>query len=346
MNKPFIRIAAALSLLGLIAVWTGCQDTYTTSAKVYMQQSNYDKAIEQCQLAVAQFPDNYEAYFVMGQAYGAKGMYREMNEAFTKSLAVNPAHAVDIDGYRGKYYADIFNLGVGRIKEGKLPEAAAQFQLASELLPKRTDAYKNLAYTYMQMEKDSLAIETYRKALAVDSTELDIQTSLGLLYYRGKQYEKCISSMERVLAKALPTSKEYKDALTYTAFSWDLLGKNDKAIDTYQKALDQSPKDTDLLYNMGRLYILQSNYEKALEYFTRVIATNPDDFEANMMVGTANLQLKKYTEAIPFLEKATQVKPDNSQAWTNLAAAYGNLKMKAKSDEAFKTAEALRKEGK
>jgi tetratricopeptide (TPR) repeat protein len=346
MNKPALRIAAALSFLGLIAVWTGCQDTYTTSAKVYMQQSNYEKAVEQCQLAVAQFPDNFEAYFVMGQAYGAKGMYREMNEAFTKSLSINPAHAVDIENYRGKYYADIFNLGVSRIKEGKLPEAAAQFQLASEILPHRTDAYKNLSYTYMQQEKDSLAIETYRRALTVDSTDMDIQASLGLLYYRGKNYEKCISTMDRVLAKSLPSSKQYKDALTYTAFSWDLLGKNDKAIETYQKALDQSPNDTDLLYNMGRLYILQSNYEKALEYFTRVIATNPDDFEANMMVGTANLQLKKYTEAIPFLEKATQVKPDNSQAWTNLAAAYGNMKMKAKSEEAFKTAEALRKEGK
>jgi tetratricopeptide (TPR) repeat protein len=346
MNKPALRIAAVLSFLGLIAVWTGCQDTYTTSAKVYMQQSNYEKAVEQCQLAVAQFPDNFEAYFVMGQAYGARGMYREMNDAFTKSLAINPAHAVDIENYRGKYYADIFNLGVARIKENKLNDAAAQFQLASDILPLRTDAYKNLAYTYMQQEKDSLAIETYRRALTVDSTDMDIQASLGLLYYRGKNYEKCISTMDRVLVKSLPSSKQYKDALTYTAFSWDLLGKNDKAIETYQKALDQSPNDTDLLYNMGRLYILQSNYDKALGYFSRVIQTNPDDFEANMMVGTAYLQLKKYAESIPYLEKATQVKPDNSQAWTNLAAAYGNNKMKAKSDEAFKTAEALRKEGK
>jgi tetratricopeptide (TPR) repeat protein len=346
MKKQFFRIATALSFLGFIAVWTGCQDTYTTSAKVYNQQNNYDKAIEQCQLAVEQFPNNYEAYFVMGQAYGAKGMYREMNHAFGKSQSINPLHAADIKSYREKYYADIFNLGVARIKEQKLDQAAGQFQLATEILPARLDAYKNLAYTYTQMDKDSLAIETYRKALAVDSTDLEIRAFMGILYYRGKNYEKCISILQQVLDKAVPKSKPYADALYYTAYSWDLLGKTDKAIETYQKALEVTPNDNDLMFNLGRLYFLQSKYEQALGYFRKVLEANPADFDANMNVGTACLQLKKYEESLPYLEKATQIKPDNSQAWTNLAAAYINMKMEAKGREAFKTAEALRKEGK
>ena len=346
MQKRFWLPAALLTTLLLFALFTGCQDTYTTSAKVYMQQNNYDKAIEQCLLAVDQIPNNAEAYYVLGQAYGMKSMYREMNDAFNKSLAISPIHEADIRFNRDKFYADLFNAGVSDIKVDKLDEAARKFEIAIEILPKKLDGYKNLAFTYTKMGKDSMAVETYKKAIVIDSTDMELRTFMGILYYKAKKFDPCISTMAVVLAKANPKSKQYADALYYTAYSLDLLGKADEALGVYEKALEQSPNDVDLLFNLGRLHYMKSSYDKALEYFGKVLQSNPDDFEGNMNVGNCYLQMKKYQESLVYLEKAVKINPDNSQAWNNLAVAYINLSMKDKGKDAFDKAEALRKENK
>jgi tetratricopeptide (TPR) repeat protein len=333
----------ALAVFGFFLLFSGCQDTFVTSAKVYMQQSNYDKAIEQCLLAAEQIQNNYEAYYVLGQAYANKGMYREMNDAFNKSLAINPAHALDIQGHKENFYRDIFNGGVMKIKEQKYEEAAQKFQLATEILPKKIEGYKNLAFTFTQMKRDSDAVETYKRALAADSTDLEIWNSLGILYYRDKKYEPCIASMKTVLSKASPQSKQYADALYYTAYSYDLLGQTENALATYQKALEQSPNDNDLTFNLGRLYYMQSNYNKAIEFFQKVLQSNPDDFDTNVDIGNSYIQIKKFKESLPYLEKATQLKPDNSAAWYNLAVAYVNLGNKLKGQDALDKAESLKK---
>ena len=56
MKREFTILCVVL--LGAILLFTQCQQTEITSAKVYMQQANYDKAIEQCKLAIEKVPAN------------------------------------------------------------------------------------------------------------------------------------------------------------------------------------------------------------------------------------------------------------------------------------------------
>ncbi len=333
-------------LLGLgmicLLLFTQC-DTYVTSAKVYMQQSNYDKAIEMSQLALAQNPKNAEAYFVLGQAYGSKGMYRDMNDAFNKCLEISKAHEKDVAFYKEKYYADLFNSGVDDIRRGNLEKAVEKFKLAIEILPRRVDGYKNLAYTYTQLQQDSLAIDTYKQAIQIDPNDMELHIFLGILYYRNKMYEESISAFQPILEKGDPRSKSYSEALYYTAYSYDLLGKSDKALETYKSALEASPDDKDLIFNLGRLYYMQSNYEKAIEYFGKVLSADSTDFDANINIGNSYIQLKKFKESLPYLERATRLQPDNPNAWYNLAVALVNLGDTKRGTEALKKSEELQK---
>ncbi|RKY82004.1 hypothetical protein DRQ07_02515, partial [candidate division KSB1 bacterium] len=109
--KKTLLILISLLLIAFLAM-TGCQQTAVTSAKVYMQQENYDKAIEQAKKAVETMPNDAEAYYILGLAYGKKGMYKEMNEAFTNSLKYSDLHKTDIDHERKIYWVRIFNTGV------------------------------------------------------------------------------------------------------------------------------------------------------------------------------------------------------------------------------------------
>ncbi len=342
-----MKKVSALTILGIIAslavsFFINCQQTAVTSAKVYMQQSNYDKAIEQCKAAIKQMPNNAEAYFVLGEAYGQKRMHHEMNEAFKKSLQFSQNHAQEIKQERLKYWVGIFNSGVALTKQNKPREAIKKFSLAAELLPDKTESYKNLAYAYSIVNDDSSAIQTYLKAIKIDPNDLELKDLLGLFYYRAKQYKKAIEVLKEVIAKADPTSKVYKDAIYNLAYSYDFTGQSDKALETYRSALKAAPEDKDLLFNMGRLYFMQKNYDMAIEKFQEVIKIDSTDFDANLDIGNAYLQLEKFKEAIPYFEKATQLKPDNANAWNNLGVAYVRAGFPKKGKAAFDKADELK----
>lgn len=372
MQKVSILFMALL--LGSIILFTHCQQTELTSAKVYMNQSNYDKVIELCNTAIEKVPENPEAYYVMGQAYGHKKMYIEMNDAFTKSLEYSQKNAADIQQHRLKYWIDIFNNGIALIKQDNLTGAIEKFEIATKLSPERIDAFKNLAYAYGQNDQDSMAIITYLDALKQDPNDLEVKGFLGMLYYQTKQYDIAIESLQEVLSVADPQSKEYNDALYHLAYSYDLLGRSDKAIEAYQTALQAAPDDKDLMFNMGRLYFMRADYKSAIEGFQKVLTVDPDDFDANFNIGISYIGIadslydearkiddqgnpvfkqneidekeqmakENFEKSIPYLEKSTQIEPDNPNPWLYLGKAYVRNGMPEKGQEAFDKAEELK----
>jgi tetratricopeptide (TPR) repeat protein len=373
MKKAIAGLIIVL-MLGSILFIRCVGQAETTSAKMYIQQSNYDKAIEQATLAVEKQPNNPEAYFVLGQAYGHKKMFREMNDAFKKSLEQSEKYAADIDQHLLKYWIDVFNSGVNAIKQDKIDDAIEKFQIATELRPEKIDAYKNLAFAYTQNDQDSMAIEVYLYALKNNPEDLEVKYYLGALYYQAEKYDKSIEILQEVLDKADPNTQIYTDALTNIAYAYDLLGDSDKAIETYKTALEQTPDDKDLIFNMGRLYSIQDKYEDAIASFKKVLELDPQDFESNLNIGNSYISLadsiandaKKVDErgnsiyseeeitekeklaethfenAITYLEKAIELQPDNVNAWTLLGIAYVRSGNAEKGQEAFDKAEELK----
>ena len=77
---------------------------------------------------------------------------RLLREALTADIFFGPAHN---------------NLGVVYLKQGKLYEAAGEFEWARKLLPGHPDPRLNLALTLEQAGKTDEAIATYKTALEV-----------------------------------------------------------------------------------------------------------------------------------------------------------------------------------
>ena len=364
-------IIKVLILLSFILMQ--CRSSYISSAKNYIAATEYDKAIGLCLVAIDENPGDDNAYYVLGQAYGHKGLFLEMDDAFKKALELSDRHAEEIEQYKLKYWINVFNQGVFYVKQDEMNEAINSFSMAVKLMPDRMDAYKNLAYAYIQNDQDSLAIQTYFSALEHDPKDSEIKVYLGSLLYQDEKYEDAIKVLEEVISTADPSSQEYNDALYNIAYSYDLMGQSDKAIDAYGEALKTNPDDEDLIFNLGRLYFLQENYIKAIEVFKTVLSLDPDDFEANLNIGNAYIQIadslseevKKtdvqgnlvlsiedieekrrladacFVMAIPYLEKATELKPDSRDTWSILGVAYVRAGYSEQGRIAFDKAESL-----
>lgn len=342
--KNVLKLAVAVLISAVLGVFfCGCPNPDVEGAKVAIHNNNNpDRAIELTQKVITQDPQNAEAYFVMGEAYGMKGKYKEMNDAFNNSLKVSPKFTAKIEADKQKFWQNLFVAGVTSIKQNKLDLALEQFSLATEILPNRTEAYKNLAYTYSQLGNDSSAIDVYKKAVQIDTSDLDLQTSLGIFYYRVKDYDNAIKVLEPVMKKAEPGSKEYSDALYHLSYAYDLTDRSDKAIEMYKKALELAPGDKDLIFNLSRLYFIQEKYDKAIEGFNQILEENPDDFESNINVGNAYIKLEKWDKAIPYLKQSTELQPDNANAWDLLGVALVNAGQIEEGKNAFNKADQLR----
>lgn len=377
MRRSYSIITLGLLALLLMVMFFGCRSKEVESALIYInQQNDWGKAMEQLDIAIQVNPADVEARVLRGEGFGRLGEYEKMNEDFdaAEKLMVDPASgnanfAEKVKFLKDKYWRQSFNKGVANVKIDSLENAGKDFGNCITIDPKRPEAYKNLAFVEVQLQKVDEAIVNYQEVIKIDPKDIDAMSSLANLYLNQKKFQEVINMMDKVLA----VDPGNVDAIAQKAMAYDYIGETDKAFEAYEAALANRPDDKDLMFNLGRLYFLKNDYEKAIEQFKKVLETDPEDFEANLNTGNAylsmaegirktlsdldekelakmpeaeitektNLAKKYFSESIPYLEEAVKIKPDNPVVWNNLGVAYINAGMEEKGAEAFKKAEEL-----
>lgn len=377
-----IYAVAALGLLVLFSAMMmfGCRSKEVESALIYInQQNDWNKAMEQLELAVQVNPADAEAHVYLGEGYGRRGEFEKMNTHYETAMkllsAPGSANAkliekVNVD--RNRFWSQTFNRGVDHVKRDSLQLAITDFNDCVIIDPSHSEAYKNIAYIHERMENFDDAIKSYEEVIRIAPQDTLIMIHLGRLYTLTKQPEKTVALMDKVLA----IDPLNVDAISQKAMAYDYMEQSDKAFAAYEEALAQRPDDPDLRFNLGRLYFMREDYMNAIAQFQKVLDRNADDVEANVNIANAylslaqnvlskyremndkqlakvpekeikekkNLEKEYYNKAIPYLEKAVQLKPDDAILWNNLGVAYVNAGMEEKGKAAFDKSEALKNE--
>jgi len=359
-------VVVIMLLVGIISLMS-CQTKEVTSAKVYIQQDNWEKAIEQLETAVKLYPNDAEAHHLLGEGYANQGEWDKMNQMFQKSLEISPQFEQQIKNTREKNWVTNFNSGVNRINGNDLDGAIEKFKTCIVIDSQKVEAYRNLAIAYTKKDQLEDAKAIYGKAIKIEPDNLELVQALAVLHFEAKEFDKVVE-LEK---KALERNPDDTDAIANLALAYDYLGEKQQALENYQKALEKNPEDTDLLFNLARLHYMNEKYENAIELFTKVINAKPDDYDANVNVGNAYLSMadilrKKlvekennnetvtqeerdhlisfYSKSIEPLEKAMSIQPDNPNSvniWNNLGVAYIQKGDKDKGAACFKEAEEL-----
>lgn len=355
---------ALLLLVFAVLVLAGCQPKEITSAKIYIQGDNWQKALESLEMAVEAHPNNAEAHYLLGQAYGHYGRFKEMNKEFEVSLLISNKFETQILAERERHWIDKYNNAMAAMKQDDHEKAEELLRQAVVIDPSRHEAYKKLALAYLNLERGDKALRIYHKLLERDPNDVELLSSTGNLYYSQRQFDKVVPILKRILQ----LEPEHRDALANLALSYDSMGEVEKAAEAYEKAIAVNPQDKDLIFLYGVHHYNRKQYAKAIQLFEQVLTMHPDDFESISNIGNAYLSMaerqreklkearngamttedavqlkneaiRNYKSAIPYLEKSLEMRPDHPTLWRNLGIAYINTGERERGEQALLKAE-------
>jgi tetratricopeptide (TPR) repeat protein len=186
--------------------------------------------------------------------------------------------------------------------KGENDKAIESFAKASELLPRWTTPYKNMARAYAAEKDLNKAEEILIQALEPTGQAPDIALTLSQLYDKQERYEDAIKLYEEVL-EAHPDSDAAANNLAMLLANH----REDKASLNKAKELTEKLKKIDNpIYQdtLGWVSYKQGNYEEAILYLERATQKLPDNPELRYHLGMSYLGKGDKAEAKHNLEKA------------------------------------------
>lgn len=345
MRRHLSKGIWGILLVGLVA-FIGCQSTEITSAKVYLQQKNMDKAEEMLLLATKNEPTNPEPSYLLGvEIYGKQKKWAEMVKYFDLSVSISPMFKDKIDNVKKKYWVDNFNAGAsyynallkGEAKDPDKVYAAALESFNNCLLidPEKGETYSTLAQVYLFGSDIENAKATMKKAIDLNTTDITNFVNLGNIYYKEKNYPEALKYLNLGMEKDPGNVLAIKQiAFVYDAMGEDAKTKMDdakakeykaKAVDAYKTAIAADPQNPDLIYNLGVLYFQQKDFQNAADRFEQVSSMTPDASDALYNCGLSYENLENYKKAKSFLEQAYALDGTNKELVHALKLVYYRL---------------------
>jgi len=306
MSKTRLLLLAGLFLLAGLSVMTGCRSAHTTSAILYIDEQNYDKAVKVIHEGFEYRDDEPDAFYYLGEAYShlaeeavdadnfeeAMKNYQLAYEAYERTLELDAKDFSEEVQNSLKYnYSN-------RVRQAKLDwdekyfeQAEGHMRLAYAALPDSLTPIKSIARMKMQMSQE----EGYQ-----DQKEDLLKEALVLL--------------DQVLDK----NPEAYDLQLNKANVLAALGRNDEAGRIFDTLLAEHGDDTGLLTDIANLSIEDGDYARAADFYVRIVDLHEADTDAandadnkDMLVsaGTwyAAPNVARYDDAIVVLDRAANL---------------------------------------
>ena len=333
---PMNRITH-LSLLFTALFILGCPSEEYTSAKLYLQQNDYEKAEEFLVKAMAVEPDNPEIPFQLGHhIYGRSERWAEMNDAFDKALAINPqakildGRTVDefVDMSRLQFWTDMYNKGVQTYNSAKnleneekndaVRDAIKEFNSAVDIKADESLTYTMLSTCYFELGETEKSAELIIKAVRTSPEDFNANLAAGQILNRNDQPNEALPYLE----KAVELDSKNSSAIRTLAQTYYDIGNTDASISTYKRAINatiDNKTKADLHFNLGILYNQVEEFDAAEDHFTTALDLNPNDVEAILGMAQTFESNERWRKAEKFYKELIYLEPENPLHYRGIA---------------------------
>ncbi|RKZ11693.1 hypothetical protein DRQ53_15690, partial [bacterium] len=269
MTQVRIILLAGLLVLAGLSGMAGCRSAHTTSAILYIDEQNYDKAVQVIHEGFEFRDDEPDAFYYLGEAYSHLAEEAVENDDYFEAsknyqaayAAYGRADSLDPGEFTDKVeQAVIYNYN-NRVRQAKLDwdedyfeQAEGHMRLAYAALPDSMTPIKNIARMKMQMSQDERYLENKEELLLEALTLLD-----QVLLQNPEAYDLQLNKANVLAA----------------------LGRNDEAKQIFDTLLAEHGDDTGLLIDIANLAIDDGDYSRAADFYVQVVDLNEADTDAN-----------------------------------------------------------------
>nr|MEE4268594.1 tetratricopeptide repeat protein [Candidatus Krumholzibacteria bacterium] len=301
----FILLAGMLLLIAAIGIG-GCRSAHTTSAILYIDEQNYDKAVQVIHEGFQFQDDEPDAYYYLGEAYShlaeeavegdnypeAMKNYELAYDAYMKAQALNPDEWTREVSRSLKYnYSNRLRQASLDWEEGYYEQAEGHLRLAYAALPDSLTPVKNIARMKMQMSNES-ADEEKKSALLNEALVL--------------------------VQQALDANPEAYNLQIDKANILNGLGRNEEAGTIFDSLLAEHGDDTGLLMDIANLAIDEEDFARAADFYVRIVDLNEADTDAandnqnkEMLLAAGSwysvTTIGRYDDALSVLDRAANM---------------------------------------
>jgi tetratricopeptide (TPR) repeat protein len=218
----------------------------------------------------------------------------------------------------GELQAEVYNnLGTTFTRLGRYDDAAAQFEAALRLQPGYPVAEANLGNVLAQTRQYDQAIVHYRRSLELKPDIADVHFRLGMAYLLTEHPNEAAAEFTEACNLDPNVAEPRYRLATLLANS----GRLPEAITRFQETVAIDPSRADAYAGLGLALTLSQRAQEALEPLRRAVALKPRSAEATAYLGLALFRLGRLPEAIDAYHSAIGLSGDNPDIWFNLADA-------------------------
>ncbi len=313
MKKVLSMLVLTGMVFGLMAF--SCSSKEITSAKLYIQQKKYDKAIKALDEEISKNPKSDEGYKLKGDVYGIKGDYQKMVDNYQKSLEISPKFKKQIALAKKSKWADSFNKGAAyynRATKQNTPDSAKSFynkaitafKDAIVCEPDSAKSYEYMAYAYFNMGDLKDAINPLKKVKDLaPSKEVYVRLGEIILQAGSNEMSKFYKSNNK--ADSLSAMNYYKDAV--------------KVLEEGRKLY---PTDNAILSDLANAYVVAKMLDVAMDAFKEGVKKDPNNKVYRYNYGVLLLGDKQFAEAEKEFKDALKLDPNYLNAKYNLGVTY------------------------
>jgi tetratricopeptide (TPR) repeat protein len=240
-----------------------------------------------------------------GLAHHRAGKFGEASACYAAILRVLPAHAdaLHLSGLIARERGDLL----------------ASERLITQAIRSRSTVsafHYNLGNTLELLGKRREAVESYRRALALDPQNLPaLQRIDGAI---GEQADpaELIALYEAFLKHSPDSAEEHYDLGRLHQRRGDL----SNAVTFYRKAIALEPACFEFHFNLAGMLFQTGHFADAAESYRQATLLRPEDAEAHYSLGVVLQTLKDESSAMQAYISALRINPDHPRALSNLGA--------------------------
>lgn len=183
------------------------------------------------------------------------------------------------------------------------------------------DLYRFFRLSYYRTEFTSMFKETFDlQNLPVLKDYLkNEETLLGLVdfYIKNEHWSKAADICREIIGLSGLKSSQ-ADLYQKQGYAYQKMGNIDKALDAYIKADTIQPDSLWTNRHIATCYRLKRDYKNAYEWYNKVLESTPDNHQIIYFTGSCLAELGQYEEAMKYFFKLDYLKNDSVKAWRGL----------------------------